>query len=346
MFSKTLRNLTVVALGIIGTGYLRMPVEQKFTEDLRDRKVTPPPISKEVWSQMGQTGLAGVLGGLRTVIASTMSLATQRHFEDKEWFDLKKQYEIITALDPYNEFYWDQGGWHLAYNAAGWARWNPELSPIRQKYLEREFLEAGDAFYHKGLELMPESANLWRQVGLLWSNVKKRPDFPRAAVAFAKAAEYGSSFDQRTYLYLLARISGREIEAYDLAQKLYSENPANHLRISSFRSIFFCLSTNPDLPKNALQLRLGEIFPTKERAYLDLYNYRARVLEEGYYAGRLDDVLKSLIVELHIPDDLNPFLPGSKPRIYDTNWTRKIDEPKVVSPPNLPDFPPPPEQGD
>ena len=338
MSLKTLRNLTVVACGIAGTGYLRMPVEQQLTEDLRERKAIPPPISKEAWGQMGQTSLAGVLGGLRTVMASTMSLAAQKHFEEKEWYDLQKQYELITALDPYSRFYWDHGGWHLAYNAAAWARTNNELSPIRRQYLEREFLEAGDAFYHKGLTMLPENASLWSEIGRLWSNPHKRPDLNRAAEAYKMAAKYGNSFYKRSYLYILARIPGREIEALDVATKLLIENRRN-LEIQTFRCILFCLSTNPDLPESALKVKLGEVFVDKEQAYKDLYNYRPRVQEDGYYGGDLDNILKSLIQELHVPDNLNPFKSGTKPRIYDDNWLRDVDPPKILQPKSIPGFP-------
>lgn len=335
MSLKTLRNLFVAACVIAGTGYLRMPLEQKFTEDLRERKAIPPPINKEIWGQMGQTSLAGVLGGLRTVMASTLNLASQKHFEEKEWYDLKKQYQVITALDPYNEFYWDHGGWHLAYNAASWARTNKDFSPVRRRYLEREFLEAGDAFYHKGVELNPESANLWATIGRLWSNKYKRPDLERAAKAYKMAAKYGGQFHKRTYLYTLARIPGREIETFEYAQELLIDNP-RHLAIPTYRCILFCFSTNPDLPEDALKAKLGEVFLSKEQAYQDLYNYRVRVQQDGFYGGALDEVLKSLIEELQIPDHLNPFKPGAKKRIFKNDWARALDHPQIIRPKSPP----------
>ena len=36
---KTTRNLIVIAAVLCGTGYFRMPKEQKFMEDLRERKL-------------------------------------------------------------------------------------------------------------------------------------------------------------------------------------------------------------------------------------------------------------------------------------------------------------------
>ena len=66
---KTLRNLIVIAGVLAGTGYLRMPYEQKLTEDLRERKIMQPRIQSKAWSEMGQTSLAGAFGGLRSVMA-------------------------------------------------------------------------------------------------------------------------------------------------------------------------------------------------------------------------------------------------------------------------------------
>ncbi len=39
---KTTRNLIVIAVVLCGTGYFRIPKEQKFMEDLRERKIAHP----------------------------------------------------------------------------------------------------------------------------------------------------------------------------------------------------------------------------------------------------------------------------------------------------------------
>lgn len=322
MSAHRFRNLIVVALGLAVTGVLRMPVEQKFTEDLRERKIITPKISKDVWGDLGQNSLAGTLGGMRTVMASLMSLSAQQHFEDQEWFQLEKDYELITALDPYNPFYWSHGGWHLGYNAASWARNNREFSPAKRNRMERDFLEKGDAFYRKGLLHLPENSKLWVELGSMWSNRFKRPDLPRAAEAFKNASELGSLLDKRRYLYVLAQIRGREIEAFEVAQTLLMENP-RHLKFPTFRCIFFCLSTNPQLPADALEPKIGEIWRTKEQAYQELFNYRYRVKEDNFYGGELDSVLQNLITELDVPDDLNPFVNKTPRRINTQFWNKK-----------------------
>lgn len=322
--SKNVRNLVMITLVIAVSGALRMPLEQGFTEDLRERKMIPPQISSNAWSEMGQTSLAGVFGGLRSVMASMLSLKAYGHFEENEWYQLQRDFEVITTLDPYNAFYWSHGGWHIGYNAASWARSNREFSPERRKATEMSYLEAGDAFYRKGLEYLPESAGLWFEIGSMWSNKHKRPDLPRAAEAFAKARFSGNSIYKRRFLFTISRIPGREVEAYEEALRLYAEYP-QHVYVPSFRCLLVVLSSNPDLPQDALRFGVKEMWPDLDWAYMDLYNYRQRVLEDDYYSGELDKILRDLIVRLNVPDKLNPFKTRTRLRITRKEWRKEFE---------------------
>lgn len=328
---KTIRNLVVVTAVLAGTGYLRLPVEQEFTEDLRERKIAPPRIKSEIWGEMGQTSLAGAFGGLRTLMASLMSLGAYSHFEENEWYDLKKDYEIITALDPYNAFYWDHGGWHLGYNAASWARHNKDFSPVRRRAMERKYLEMGDAFYREGLKYLPDEDKLWFELGAMWSNEYKRPDLPRAAEAFKMVRDSPNPVYRRRYLFTIAQIPGREREAYEEVMRLLREGAMTHLKAATFRSLLMVLPTNPELPEDALRPTVEQIWRTKEAAYQDLYNYRLRAQTEGFYQGRIDEILRELIVELEVPDALNPFVNPRRRPIPTSNWREAFEKEKGQS---------------
>lgn len=325
---KTIRNLVVVAGVLAGTGYLRMPVEQGFAEDLQERKIMPPPIEAEAWSEMGQTSLAGAFGGLRTLMAAMISLGAHSHFEENEWYDLKQDYEVITALEPYNEFYWSHGGWHLGYNAASWARHNQKYRPARRRLLEMEYLEMGDAFFKEGLKYLPDSEKLWFEIGAMWSHEFKRPDYERAAEAFAKVRDSPNPVYRRRYLMTIARLPGREIEAYEEAMRLLREDGKQHLIAPTFRCLLVVLASNPDLPAESLRPSL-DVFPSRERAYQDLFNYRLRAQREGFYWGKVDGILEGLIAELDVPDELNPFVTPRKQPIYRSNWREAFEKEKV-----------------
>ena len=309
------RNIFVIAAGLAISGAIRMPVEQKLTADYRERRIAAPKVSVETWNQMGQTGLAGTFGGLRSVMASILSLEAQDHFSNQEWYELKQDYDVITSLDPYNSFYWSHGGWHLAYNAASWARNRHDLKPIQRETMEREYLEAGDAFYREGLRHIPDAYHLWGELGSLWSNRFKRPDYERALEAYKMAATSGKSrIYERRYVYLLAQIPGREIEGYFEVRKLLEQDPS-HLRLPSFRAILYALWTNPSLPLSEGRPKILEIFRSEEEAYRNLYNYRLRTEEEEYFRGSIDDTLRILADKLDVPPDWIPFLVNSRYRI-------------------------------
>jgi len=327
---KTIRNVIVIAGTLAATGYWRLPVEQKFTEDLRERKVMQPQIEVGTWGEMGQTSLAGAVGGLRTVMASMLTLAAHSHFEENEWYDLEKDYEVITALEPYNEFYWDHGGWHLGYNAASWARHYEEYSPTRRRIEERHFLEKGDAFYRRGLKFIPESNRLWFEIGAMWSNEYKRPDLERAAEAFAMVRNSPNPVFRRRFLITIAKIPGREIEAYDEVMRLLGAGGRFHLMTPTFRCLLLVLSSNPDLRAGDLRAEVGQVYDDKDKAYQDLYNYRIRALKEGFYRGKLDEMLRELIVEIEVPDELNPFLNPRVRPIGAAKWREAYERRKAA----------------
>lgn len=334
---KIIRNLLVIAGVLAVTGYFRMSVEQKFTEDLRERKIVQPRIEGKAWGEMGQTSLAGTFGGLRTVMASMLSLKAQGHFEENEWYDLKKDYEVITTLDPYNVFYWSHGGWHIGYNAASWARSNRNFSPARRQIMEMDFLEDGDAFYRKGLKYLPEEKSLWFEIGSMWSNEYKRPDYERAAEAFEMAKDSRNPVYRRRFLFTIARIPGREIQAYEEAIRLLTESP-RHLKVPTFRCLLIVLSTNPAISDIEIKPTVEDVFRSKEKAYQDLYNYRQRVLDEGFYAGNIDGILLDLIAELDVPEVLNPFLNPTTHRIHTEHWREAYEKSKAKEKAKIPDW--------
>ena len=336
---KTARNLIVIAVVLAGTGYLRMPKEQKFMEDLRERKIAHPQIDSEIWSKMGQTSLAGTFGGLRSVMASFMSIGAFDHFENNNWYELEKDFEVITALDPYNAYYWNTGAWHLGWNAASWARrnqrreietalknGNEDFSPTKQRLLEMEFLEKGDAMYREGLKYNPASEELWFDRGAMWSNEYKRPDLERAAEAFKELRNSPDPVYRRRYLLTIARIPGREIEAYEEMVRLVSVSDPRNFSIPTFRVLLLILGSNPELPDGALRPPVDVVYNNPEKAYEDLYNYWNRIKNDGYYAGNYDVLMKQLIDKLKVPDSLNPYVTEPKRPLYPSVWKRELEK--------------------
>lgn len=306
---------TVIALGILVSGTLRISFEQRWTEDLRERRLAPPALSAESWSRMGQSSLAGTFGGLRSAMAFFVSLSAHGHFEDQEWYELKKDYEVITSLDPYNAFYWSEGSGHLAFNAASWARSQRDQPEIQRMTIEREYLEAGDAFLRAGLVYLPEEHELWADIARIWSHRLKRPDPERALPAWQEAARLsGNAIYQRRVFYTLAKIPGREREALEYAIQLLKEE-SRHLGVPSFRAIYWALWQQPFLPGNLEKPVLDTVFSSRRQAYRELYNYYFRIQDEGFYRGNIEANLKQLIIDLKVPYKYDPFLNPRQKRI-------------------------------
>jgi len=303
-------------------GIVKLPFEKNMSDQLKERGVIPPTLSAERWNQLGQTGLAGTLGGLRSVFAVVLSLKAHSHFANQEWYELEQNFGLVTSLAPRNPYYWSTGGWHLAYNASAWARDRQDLRPIQRESMELEYLEKGDAFFREGIVHNPDNIGLWAQIGALWVSPYRRPDHQRAAEAWKEASERGNNpIYQRRYVYTLAQIRGREYEALEYARKLVKDNPY-HLKFPAFRVIYWVLHTLPNLPAAIPSLSLESIFETKERAYREIYNYRFRVHEENFYAGSVDETLESLIEELDVPVKLNPFLSPRRRRMTPREWEK------------------------
>jgi hypothetical protein len=309
----------LVCFGIVASGMIRMPIEAEMTQDLRERKLAPPPVKVTTWSRMGQSSLAGTFGGLRSAIAFFTSLSAHSHFQDQEWYELKKDYEVITSLAPYNPFYWSQGSHHLAFNAASWARTNRKFTETERLTIEREYLEAGDAFLRESLKYRPDDSYLWAEIARIWSHRLKRPDPVRALEAWENAARLsGNPNWERRVFFSLSQIRGREKEALDYALEVLKKYP-QHIQAPTFRAALWALYQYPGLPPEMVRPSLIDVFGSKKRAYRDLYNYHFRLQDEPFYPGRIDDDLRQLIIDLKVPFDLNPFL-NPRQRRMSSDW--------------------------
>ena len=116
LFQKIPRILPVLVLLAL-FGLLRGPVEDRLREDLVSAKLLTPPPAQGAFEQMGQSALMGTLGGLRSLVATFMTLEAFDHFSTKSWDDLRQSYQIITALEPRDETHWVSVIWHLGINA-------------------------------------------------------------------------------------------------------------------------------------------------------------------------------------------------------------------------------------
>jgi len=294
---KLTRKLFIVLLSLLVLGIAKMPFEQKLTEQLREQNLLNKPLNIETRERIGQTSAVVSLGGLRSIVAAMLNLRAHVHFENQQWYDLKDTIENVTTLQPRSPFYWESGGWHLAYNASIDFRHREDLPEARRRILWREFIHAGSDFMEKGSRLNPDNWRIKAQLAKLWADPHKIVDIPRAVEYLKDIGEIEGvlPYYPRQYMYLLTRTPGREKEALAEGQKLFHASEKN--RLPTLLCCIFVLQNKLNTPESEA-ISFLELFGSNENGYKALSDFSAR-LEEYPQTGIAEKLkkLKSLLGE-------------------------------------------------
>lgn len=287
----------VVLLALLMFGALRWPVESAVTGSFRSQGILQEPLSSTLRDQLSQNAYVAAFGGFRSVIASLTALQADVSWQNKDWGDVEQKYEIVTALQPQEESYWEAASWHMAYNAAPYylEDWHDEqiAGELRREYWKR-YIERGQEFLADGLRYNPGSWKLWKQAGMIHSSRYMILDHAKAAEAFAAASqeEGAPEYLRRRAVYELSYVQDKKSEAMTRLQELYLESPRHHTPV--------LLSTLLDLQ---LQFRvpMDEMVPisslgvTAGEAAAQLNDYR---LYRESLGGKVSNEMKELIKKL------------------------------------------------
>lgn len=294
----------IVLLVLLVFGGLRWKMESAFTESLRSRGVLQAPLEKSMREQLSQNAYIAAFGGFRSLIASLTALQADVSWQNKEWGEVEQKYEIVTALQPRVESYWEAAAWHMAYNASAYylEDWhNGEFSDeLRREYWKR-YIERGQEFLEEGLRYNPDSWKLWKQVGMIYSSRFMILDHAKAAEAFAAACrvEEAPEYLRRRAVYELSYVPGKKHEAMAQLLELYKESPRHH---------------TPVLLSTLLDLQLEFRVPEKDIVPISSFGANAKEVAEqlGNYklyreslGGKVSSALEQLIVKLHAAVDSN-----------------------------------------
>lgn len=200
------RAATVVLalLAIAGGGALRLSFERDMTAEFRQRGLLGKPIEQDVRERIGQDKWSVALAGLRTLVASFASLRATTQFENANWPGLAESVKTTVEMAPHTEYYWDIGGWHMAYNASSYYRYDDkERSRLSAEAEGRRWVELGRDFYQRGIRNNPDNWQLAVRLGNLYSDWFRYPDDAKAAEAYRHALETGQA-DPRVFRLLVA----------------------------------------------------------------------------------------------------------------------------------------------
>ncbi len=301
----------ILTVALLAFGAARLPYEAGLADELHATGLTRKPMEIETRDKIGQTSSAVALGGLRTLVATFLNLRAFSFFEEQRWDEVAETYDAIVNLAPRTTYYWDNGAWHSAYNAASYYLYDSELPALRRREAWRASIYRGRAFLERGVRNNPENWSLLAALGSMLADENKFPAFRNpdqtfadSAEAYRRAADTGKAlgYVRRAQLYSLARVSGKEQEALALARSLYADKKN---RVPTLMTLLFVLEAR-ETPAMDVTARAIEIFGTPENAHEALKTYWRRIRERFPVYG-VAPALESLEKMLEIPADKSVF---------------------------------------
>jgi len=294
----------IVLLVLLAFGALRWKVESDVTERFRSRGLLQKPLDMSMRDQLSQNAYIAAFGGFRSMIASLTALQADVSWQNKEWGDVERKYEIVTALQPQVESYWEAASWHMAYNAAPYylEDWHDEqiVDELRREYWKR-YIERGQKFLDDGLRQNPHSWKLWKQAGMIYSSRFMILDHAKAARAFAAASreEGAPEYLRGRAVYELSYVPEKKHQAMAQLLELYKESPRHHTPV--LLSTLLDLQLELRVPADQM-VPISLIGASANEALTQLMNYK---LYRESLGGKVSPAMEELMRKLQVAADSN-----------------------------------------
>ncbi|GAA5482136.1 hypothetical protein [Haloferula sargassicola] len=304
--STQLRRTVAAALFLVVAGLIRAPVEQKMTATLRQDGLLQPPLDVATTKKLGQGFWAVSLGGLRTLVGTILSLRAQTFFEKYYWEGVADTYDTIVQLVPDSEFYWDTGAWHLSKNAVSYYRNNYEHLPADRVHAEQKYwFGRGIDFLEEGLKHHPDSARLWHQLGVRYSEpFSFQKNYRRAAHAFRMASQSPRAlpYMRRFVAYCMVRDPDQIDDALPYVEELRHEPGGS---VPTLVCVHFTLLMRQDPSRDGLPLA-ERMFGSDREAYQQLGRHFLD-LDDDYPMNGVAETLRALEEKLGVPEAKSVF---------------------------------------
>ncbi len=302
-------NIGFILVVIVITGIIRMPIEQKLTEELLEKKLIPERVTLENRLALKQKGFTAGLGSFRPTMAAFIDIAASNSHSEQDWVSLEKAYEDILLLDPRNPYYWEIGSWHMISNAAGDSLENEELPYLTRHKLYHKYIDKGEEMLRRSLEKNPDNWKVRILTPRHYSSRHRRPDYNKAADEYMKLSNMENNLDmqrkfhKRLSLYSLNKIKRRHQESYDLALALFKQDELNHVP-SLLTSVW--VGQNHPLNTVTHKYTLEQIFGSLHKAYKILrIQWKFKNKAEERYG--IEQALRKLEKDLRIPQNKRVF---------------------------------------
>ncbi len=300
----------VVIIAILGvTGWLRMPYEQKLSDELHRLKLVPPRLSLEDRTRLKQKAFVATYGSLRPTIAALMSDTTSRYHSDQEWDKIEDYFSEIVLLDPYNLYYWDQASWHMASNAAADKRDDETLTEVGRQKAFKKYIQKGKDILNQGIKINPGQWKLLNLKAMLEANRHRNPDYPAAVETYRELLEtpdlprHIKRQTELRILHVMQQLPERHQEAYDYALELFHRS--NNYRVDTVTNEIV-IGQNHPLNKVTKRMTMQEIYGSNQRALSKLkIKWQRRDLGQKPYG--LEKTIQVLENKLRVPQDQRVF---------------------------------------
>ena len=238
---------------VLAFGLARLPFERGLARERVENSVNSAALDLSVREKVTQNEFIAALGGFRSLVADVLWIEALTDWEHVEYGKMNLKFGTVTTLVPHNVMFWDMAGWHMAYNASVAVmedRNEPKIA-VRKKR-QREYFVLGRDYIEHGIKNNPHSATLYHMLGEI--EQRKFDDHLAASAAYEKAAACPNamSFEKRDAAYELAKVPGREREAWQRLRALYDMGPQERL---------------PTLEKDLKDLEEKLQLPPEQRVY-------------------------------------------------------------------------------
>ncbi len=272
---KKLCNLPLALLMLLVGGLVLQPLNRAVShaQHTRGLQLPPPRIAqKDAFTQQ----LAFfTLGGLRSLAAELTSLDATNAWSHRDWPRADARWQTVTTLAPRRVNYWVAASRDMATNAAGDILSRDNINRRDRTMQAHHYIKRGEDYLLSGLANAPDSPLLYARLGDFYSDLYRRPEFGKAAAAYARAVELGApQIYSRLRFYNLCRIRGREQEALALGRELFAD-PRNN--VPALRTLIYVLQHKLNLPPEQ-RLSIEQLFGNHKRARRDFNTFRRNTL--------------------------------------------------------------------
>jgi len=227
--SSLFRSLLAILM-IAVMGALLLPWQATLQREAQAAHFRSIPLNLSLREQIGQSGFLAALSGFRAPLAAFLWIDAHSAWEKTEWGRMAGLFNTVTTLQPHTLLYWDIAAWHMAWNASIAALHDTkQQSEVLRERARRQYIDLGRDFLERGIRNNPDNYLLHERLGILLRD--KVEDHNAAADAFAKAAACSDApaYIGRFSAYEMAKVPGREREAYDRLMALYRQGKKQQL---------------------------------------------------------------------------------------------------------------------